>query len=150
MNTVATAVWGVASAMWGPSADAESKWPSRTKSDAVSFVSDRSQNPWREIRRGWGTIIKKLQDILALGDDWDGARARKPDPKTILFCIELANRCADGSVSPPSCVSPTVEGGAVWQWQGKDWRLEVECNEPDRVECMLAIRGQKPKHWVIG
>ncbi len=141
MITVAT--------VWAPSPAQSLQWQNNLDPDAASNVTWRAQTPWREVRKGWGAIVKELERILSLEDDWDGAGAQKPDPRTIHFCIAVADRLADQNAAPASSVSPTVEGGAVFQWQSAVGRLELEVNEPHRAECMLSILGQKPKHWAI-
>ena len=122
---------------------------SKANPDAASNVTWHFQTKGREVRKRWGEIIKELEEFLTLEDDWDGAGAEKPNPETIRYCIAFANRLADQPYMPAPSVSPTVEGGAVFQWQSDAGRLEIEVNEPHRGECMLSIRGQKPKHWVI-
>ncbi len=119
----------------------------------VATLSDLYPNPSAESRsehsKGWGIIVRKLEDILTLEPDWDGGGARQPDPKIISFCIDAAHRFADLNAIPATCVSPTVEGGAVFQWQWDSVRMELECNEPNRAEWMLSVKGQKPRHGVI-
>jgi hypothetical protein len=121
----------------------------KTAPDAEDAVYERAQPYQRSSRRGWGAVIDRLQSLLALEDDWDGGGARRPAPATIRYCVALARRWANDDITPPSSVSPTLEGGVVFQWQEEGTRMEAEVNEPGRAECMLSVRGQKPKHWVI-
>jgi hypothetical protein len=135
--------------VWAPPPSQTPDWESGANPNAAAYSPGRARNPWREVRKGWAEIIRKIEAIRLLEDDWDGAGACQPDAKTIDSCIALANHFADAGFPPASCVSPTVEGGVVIQWQGDFSRFEIEANKPFRFECMLSVRGQKPKHWVI-
>jgi hypothetical protein len=135
--------------VWAAPPAQSAEWEGRANPNLASCGPRRTQTAWREIRKGWAEITKKLGEFLSLEDDWDGGGAKKPDPEIIRFCTVFANGLADLSTTPASSVSPTVEGGVVFQWQSEAARLEFEINEPFRVECMLSVRGQKPKHRVL-
>ena len=124
-------------------------WDDGAHPEATSAATGHGQGSFRTHQADWEKVAKKIEGFLQLQDDWDGAGARKLDPVIIDFCVALAKELAKKPDMAAPCVSPTVEGGIVLQWQGEFGRLEAEVNEPCRVECMLSVRGQKPKHWIL-
>jgi hypothetical protein len=99
----------------------------------------------------WKQCIAKLLSFLALEDDWNSAGAAAPAPMNVYSAVtwlhEIQQRSDLGWIIQPPQAVPGVNGEVLLVWQDPSCYLEVEINDPARLEWMLTSPGQPPQHW---
>ncbi|GIW89835.1 MAG: hypothetical protein KatS3mg109_0267 [Pirellulaceae bacterium] len=109
-------------------------------------ISERSTVEWATIESPDGTrihvartdvdlgpVLRRMQDLLWLPQNWDNYGARPVRPDCVANALGILVSCLRPSTSLPQVV-PTSKGGVQLEWHvgGKD--LEIEVNAPDRIQ----------------
>jgi hypothetical protein len=103
----------------------------------VGFVS-RPANRWKE-------VVRALEPLRRLRDDWDGLGAAAPPADLVDSAIELASYLGWREAFPPTAVTPTPAGTIVFTWDGPEY-FEIEITSPYQAEWMRVDATGKATH----
>jgi len=91
-------------------------------------IVDRSRDKWRN-------VVRALEPIRRLRDDWDGLGAAAPSVELVDSAIELAGTLGRSDQPAPTTVAPTPAGTILFTWDGTEY-FEIEIRSPYRAEWM--------------
>jgi hypothetical protein len=100
-------------------------------------------------RDAWRRVVRALEPIRRLQDDWDGLGAAAPSAELVESAIQLTNCLEWADYPTPTTVAPTPAGTILFTWDGPVY-LELEVTSPYRAEWMYidetgaATHGQFP------
>ena len=98
----------------------------------------------------WDKVMRELEAMRELEDDWDGLGARGPTAEIIDSAIGLAHLLHGRSMDAPTRVVPGPEGTVILEWQDPDGSYsEVEVVRPFYAEVMAIEPGKPARHWVL-
>ena len=87
-------------------------------------------------------FTKKIDQILRLGDGWDGEGSKSPSLNSVMEALEfLFSSLSHDTLAPQ--VIPTSEGGLQLEWHTKGIDLEITFS-PDRRASFLYSRPLSP------
>ncbi len=69
--------------------------------------------------------VKRLNELLALPENWDSYGAARVDPRAIDHALRLLGITMHPETPPPAVV-PTPHGGVQLEWHQKTVDLEIE------------------------
>jgi hypothetical protein len=104
-------------------------------------IADREQEKWV-------LVIRALQSLGSLQDNWDGLGAAAPAGRLVQSAVELAEALRRRSVYPPATAVATQGGTILFGWNGSTY-FEIEIAEPYRAEWMLVDECGAAKHGNI-
>ena len=128
----------------GPYED-RSSWPSPVMQNTaqvtdVTFVIKRS---------GWLIqAFKKLNQLMALGADWDTYQSEAPSEQTIRLAREVLRTLADEDFAPSS-LDPSSEGGVSLSFRNGDRYSDIECFNSGEVLAVVSRAGQDTDVWEL-
>jgi hypothetical protein len=114
-----------------------------TKTGANGAVMGQVREPSQ-----WDEMVKRIQALGKLQEDWDGLGAKAPQGTLIESAVELAQSLRQQGFRPPSRVGAGPDGEILLEWQDERVYLEAEVCTPHSAEWLLSIDDQTPKHWV--
>jgi hypothetical protein len=98
-----------------------------------------------QVRSGWDDVLRALQDLMRLRDDWDGEGAVAPSRSVVRSAIFIAIRLRNLESPIPTTAVATRAGTILFSWQdGSDYQ-EVEVT-PDAIEWMSIDRNGVAEH----
>ena len=96
----------------------------------------------------WDCLIRQVEQIGALTEDWDGQGAAAPAEPVVDWAGEWVRQMRRSHQAlPPSRAVPGVAGEIYLEWQGESYYLVAEIPSPTRVEWTLTLPGQPNRHW---
>lgn len=131
---------------WGEDAGAgsvTSSTPVRRNPDRVQSIRVRGE------RLEWlSPTIERLNQLLALPENWDLDGAPRVDPRAAIAALELLGAAARPDTPVPSIV-PTDEGGVQLEWHMREIDLEVEVTPTGRVHGFFVDRDDDDGGWEV-
>ncbi len=86
-------------------------------------------------RDTWRKVVRALEPLRRLGDNWDGLGAAAPSIELVDSAIDLANYLGRIDHSAPTTVAPTPAGTILFTWEDPEY-LEIEIRSPYYAEWM--------------
>jgi hypothetical protein len=74
--------------------------------------------------RNGRSIVNRLNELISLPGGWDGANAIPPTESAVLSVLEVLNEISLDDVPPPH-ISPSLDGGLLFEWHRDGFELEV-------------------------
>jgi hypothetical protein len=98
----------------------------------------------------WAEVIRRLDALRGLGEDWDGLGASGPSGELVDSAVGLAHLLRGRGGEVPSRVVAGTAGTVILEWQTSGGTLcEVEIDRPFHADVMLLEPGQPAKHWEL-
>ncbi len=77
-------------------------------------------------RDAWRKVVRALEPLRGLRNDWDGLGAAAPSIELVDSAIELANYLSRIDHRAPTTVAPTPAGTILFTWEDAEyWELEI-------------------------
>lgn len=109
---------------------------------AAVGLSSQSRDKWR-------TVVRALEPLKRLRNNWDGLGATAPSAEVVDTAIDLASELNRTNQPSPTTVAPTAAGTILFTWDDSwdDTRyFELEVRAPNRIEWMRIDRGGTVTH----
>jgi hypothetical protein len=93
----------------------------------------------REWRDKWRMVVRALEPLRRLRDNWDGLGAAAPSAGVVDTAIDLASHLSRHDLPAPTTVAPTPAGTILFTWdnawdEAQYWELEIRT--PNWLEWM--------------
>jgi hypothetical protein len=99
----------------------------KTVAECAGFTSDAFlASPRRNKSAQWQIARRKIQEMYALQDDWDGNGATAPSPELVYSADRTAQMLDLQGVDPPCRIMSSSEGTIVFEWQSRHVYSELE------------------------
>lgn len=85
----------------------------------------------------WGEILKKIEDLRQLKDDWDGEGAIAPTVPVMGSVADCMSMLKNAGVPSPDQVSAACDGSVIISWNFGEIYFEMEISWPGRAEVMV-------------
>jgi hypothetical protein len=82
----------------------------------------------------WNLTISSIEQMLWIGDDWDGANGKSPSEAVINSAVRYAARLRDQGQPPPVRTVPTGAGSVIMEWQSENAYCQIEISRPGIAE----------------
>jgi hypothetical protein len=69
-------------------------------------------------------VVNRLNELISLQPGWDGANASPPTAEAVLAVIDVLNEISLDVVPLPH-VSPSIDGGLLFEWDENGYELEI-------------------------
>lgn len=94
----------------------------------------------------WAYVIRSVQGLENLQDDWDGQGAEAPSLAIIRAAIRVAENFQKSCEQPPVTAVATPAGTVLFTWEDQSSYFEFEIASPDRLEWMQKEQGKPATH----
>ena len=98
----------------------------------IERVMKQSSLSVNELPKWWESAFHKISLLMKLSDNWDSYGAKKVDPDTAYYAVQILQQIARPDVPGPSIV-PTVRGFLQFEWHINGVDLEFEVISPTEI-----------------
>ena len=98
---------------------------------------------------GWVRVVRSLQALASLRDNWDGLGAIAPSLAVVRTAVDVAERQRDGEMGLPATAVATPAGTILFGWEEGQNYLEIEVISPTLVEWMTVDQNGIAEHGSI-
>jgi hypothetical protein len=103
----------------------------------------------KEIERDWGQVIRAIQELSYLRDDWDGEGSDAPSLALVQRAIQVAQFLRDLRSPIPTTAVATRSGAVLFAWEDGLAHQEIEVVTPNQIEWMVIEHSNVAKHGEI-
>ena len=103
----------------------------------------------RGAKSGWDLVVRELDHLQLLRDNWDGDGSKAPSLATVGRAVRTAELLAAHGYPAPTTATATRAGGILITWEDDPAYREIEIVGPERIEWMTIGPDQKAEHGEI-